>query len=85
MTILYRKHSNGVGGILKYTLYGNDVKELNDWKEDFLNRYEYGYCAKCSDPVLYVHGGVEEGYPHNEFDKDDIVHNMYAERWTSCD
>jgi hypothetical protein len=83
VTILYRKHANGVGAILKYTLYGNDVDELNDWKEDFLKRYEYGYCAKCSDPILYDY--MEEGYPHNEFGKDDVVHNMFAERWTSCD
>ena len=85
MTILYRKHSNGVGAILKYTLYGNDVDELNEWKKDFLTRYELGYCAKCSDPVLYDYDGVEEGWGTHEFSKGDVVHNMYAERWTSCD
>ena len=85
MTILYRKHANGVGGILKYTLYGNDVNELNEWKEDFLDRYEMGYCAKCSDAVLFDYDGVEEGWGTHEFDKEDVVHNMYAERWTSCD
>ena len=85
MTILYRKHSNGVGAILKYTLYGNDVNELNEWKEDFLNRYELGYCAKCSDPIPYDYDGVEQGWGTHEFNKDDVIHNMYAERRTSCD
>ena len=80
MTIYYRKHANGVGGILKYTLYGDDVDELNEWKEDFVNRYKEGYCGKCSDPIPY-----DEEWVLKEFDKNTVVYHMLAERWTSCD
>ena len=86
MTIFYKKHGNGVGGILKYTLYGNDLNELNEWKEDFVDRYKQGYCGKCSDPKkLKQKYDSTTSLHYTGFTSDCDVYEMTAERWTSCD
>ena len=86
MTIFYKKHGNGVGGILKYTLYGNDLNELNEWKEDFVDRYKQGYCGKCSDPEKLKPEEVRKtDFRSTGFTPDWDVYEMTAERWTSCD
>ena len=72
--------------MIKYTLYGNDLNELNEWKEDVVNRYEQGYCGKCSDPKkLKQKYDSTTSLHYTGFTSDWDVYEITAERWTSCD
>ena len=76
MTMYSTQNAEMVSGITGYTLYGNDVSELKNWKAHFLKSYEIGYCGRCSDPVA-----VEDC---SYFDEGEEVYAMFSQRWTSC-
>jgi len=76
MTMYYTQNAEMVGGITGYTLYGNDVSELKNWKDHFLKSYEIGYCGRCSDPVAVKDCSY--------FDEGEEVYAMFSQRWTSC-